>query len=470
MRTKLICAAAFAAIATVLVAQPSKALTLEEAIAAAVASNPQIGEAIYNRQAIGFELRQAKGLFLPRVDLELRGGIARYRTPATIPNGLEDDFNTREVRLAASQRIFDGFAALSEVQRQAARLDSASHRVFERSEFIALAVAREYIDIVRLRILIQRAQENLSFHVQISTDVNKATQGGATSIADQQQAQERVLAARARVDQIRDDLSQAESRFIQLVGLPIGNTATVPRLSKNIPNSLDKVLGVARVENPLLKLRTADLDAALAQVRGADANFYPRVTAELSTRKGKDVDNVNGKIEDHRAEVVARWNLFSGGIDTANREEQIRRASEARMIIHTAHREVEHECRSSWERRIWLRSQLNWLSQQSNVSRQLLGSYQEQFRIGARSLLDLLDTQNTAYATQAALLTAQYAEIFTEYRLLASMGMLVKTFKVSVSKDANANARTEHAVPPTPDSDPQPRFQLQDPWWDLRFR
>lgn len=100
----------------------------------------------------------------------------------------------------------------------------------------------------------------------------------------------------------------------------------------------------------------------------------------------------------------------------------------------------------------------------------MLGSYQEQFRIGARSLLDLLDTQNTAYATQAALLTAQYAEVFTEYRLLASMGMLVKTFKVPVSKDAKAEARPEHAVPPTPESDTLWRLQTNDPWWDLRFR
>jgi adhesin transport system outer membrane protein len=470
MRTSFGTAIAVGCVAFVMASKPAHSLSLVEAIATAVASNPQIGEAIYNRQAIGFELRQGKGLFLPRVDLELRGGVNRYRTPATIPGGLEDDFNTREVRLAVTQRIFDGFAALSEVQRQAARLDAASHRVFERSEFIALAVAREYIDIVRLRQLHQRAQENLSFHARVAGDVSKATQGGATSIADQQQAQERVLAARARVEQIRDDLSQAESRFIQLVGLPIGNATSVPRLTKHIPNSLDRVLGVARVENPLLKIRAAEIDAARAQIRAAESNFYPRVTAELSTRKGKDVDHVDGKVEDHRAEVVARWNLYSGGIDTANREEQIRRAGEARMISHTAHREVEHECRSSWERRIWLRSQSNWLSQQSAVSRQLLTSYQEQFRIGARSLLDLLDTQNTSYATQAALLTAQYAEVFTEYRLLASMGMLVKTFKVSVSKDAKADARTEHAVPPTPDSETMWRLQTQDPWWDLRFR
>ena len=46
------------------------ALTLKEAMAVAVESNPEIGQAIENREAIEFELRQAKGLYLPSVDLE----------------------------------------------------------------------------------------------------------------------------------------------------------------------------------------------------------------------------------------------------------------------------------------------------------------------------------------------------------------------------------------------------------------
>ncbi len=442
-------------------------MSLEEAIATAVAGNPQISEAIYNRQAVGFQLRQAKGLFLPRVDGELRAGRGRYRTPATIQNGLEDDFRPAEARITGAQRIFDGFQALSEVQRQAARLDSASHRVFERSEFIALAVAREYIDIARLRSLLARAQQNLSFHQTILGDVSKATTGGATSIADQQQAQERLLASQVRIMQIRDDLVQAESRFIQLVGLPIGNVGRIPSFGHAIPRSMDLVLGVARAENPLLKIRNADLDAQLAQVRSAESIFYPKLNAEVSAARGNDVNNVQGRVEDYRAELVARWNIFNGGIDAAGREEQVRRASELRMSVSVAHREVEHEVRQSWDRRDWLRRQAETLRRQSGVSRQLLQSYQEQFRIGARSLLDLLDTQNTGYATDAAYLTAQHAALFSEYRLLASMGRLVKTMKVTPSPAAEADNRPNHAVPPTPPSETMPRSK-GDPWFEIR--
>lgn len=323
------------------------------------------------------------------------------------------------------------------------------------------------IDIARLRTLLQRAQQNLAFHHSILGDVSKAATGGATSIADQQQAQERLIASQVRIEQIRDDLAQAESRFIQLVGLPIGPTGRILSVSAQLPRSIDQILGIARAENPLLKIRNADLDAQLAQVKSAESVFYPRVSAEVSASRGHDVNRVQGQTDEYRGELVARWNIFNGGIDAAAREEQIRRASELRMSVSVAHREVENEVRQSWERRRWLGSQRQMLQRQSQVSQQLLKSYREQFGIGARSLLDLLDTQNTAYATDAALLTAQHAELFSEYRLLASMGRLLKTMRVPPSNATQADNRAQNFVPPTPPSETMPRSK-GDPWFEIR--
>lgn len=49
-------------------------MSLRDAVNLTVYSNPEIGEAVFDRNAIGFELKQAKGEWLPRLDLEFRGG------------------------------------------------------------------------------------------------------------------------------------------------------------------------------------------------------------------------------------------------------------------------------------------------------------------------------------------------------------------------------------------------------------
>jgi adhesin transport system outer membrane protein len=58
-------------------------------------------------------------------------------------------------------------------------------------------------------------------------------------------------------------------------------------------------------------------------------------------------------------------------------------------------------------------------------------AYLQQFDIGQRGLLDLLDSDNELYLSRDSLVTATYAEIFANYRLLATMGALQKTLGIT---------------------------------------
>ncbi|TIP31516.1 MAG: channel protein TolC, partial [Mesorhizobium sp.] len=72
----------------------------------------------------------------------------------------------------------------------------------------------------------------------------------------------------------------------------------------------------------------SDIDAAASLVDAARAKYGPTITAEGVARGGYDIDGDNGDTSDLQARVVLRWNLYRGGIDKANEQEQIRRTSE----------------------------------------------------------------------------------------------------------------------------------------------
>lgn len=110
------------------------ALTLREAIAVAVESNPEIGQAIQNREAIEFELRQAKGLYLPSIDLEAATGVRRLDNDSRRALDTEDDaLYPSEAGVVITQKLYDHGARRAERDRQASRVDGASFRVLERS-------------------------------------------------------------------------------------------------------------------------------------------------------------------------------------------------------------------------------------------------------------------------------------------------------------------------------------------------
>jgi adhesin transport system outer membrane protein len=426
------------------------ALTLREAIAVAVESNPEIGQAVENREAIEFELRQAKGLYLPSVDLEASAGVRRLDSPTRRALSTEDDtLSPAEAGLTVTQKLYDHGARRAEVNRQASRVDGASFRVYERSEFIALTVVQDYLEYMLQTLILSEANKNLAFHQSIKGDIEESIRGGALTDADRQQADERLFAARARVIEATEELEAAKIRFFKTVGKPLTAATRPGSVAKSLPRSLDDAIGLARQNNPRVNIANSDIDAAAAGVDAARAKFGPEIVAEGRARTGYDIDGAEEDTNELQARLVLRWNLYRGGIDKANEQEQIRRASEQRLVLHQVYREIEEAVRTSWDRRFRQAELANTLRQQSSASERLVASYQEQFNVGQRSLLDVLDAQNTRFNTATLADIASYAALFAEYRLLAATGQLLRTMNVAPAKQSNGYARTEFNVPET---------------------
>ena len=442
------------------------AISLKSAIKIMLEANPEIGEAIARREAIEFELSQARGLYAPSIDGELRNGVQRLDSPGTRFSGTsDDDMHRRESRLNITQNLFSGFNRRGERHNHAARVDASSHRIYERSEFIGLNVVRLYLEVGRQMKIVQFADDNLAYHKRIYGDLKEGQSSGSISVADTQQAEERVFSAEARVVEANEELNGANIRFLKLVGKPLDNYQDPGSVVSFLPRTLPNAIGTARTNNPLIKIAKADLDAARALITKARSQYYPKLDLEVQGRAGRDLDGVHGREEEVRAELVLRWNLFRGGIDRANVQEQVRVTDGERYGLRRAHREVEEQVRLAWNRQVQQRRRYEVLKEQLASTERLIESYAEQFKVGDRSLLDLLDTQNTRFNTQVSVETARSALEFAEYRVLASTGKLLNTLHIEAPLQSETYARVEHRVPETPDGDTNRRMKPSHRWW-----
>jgi adhesin transport system outer membrane protein len=444
---------------TVLWGQPGSALTLKEAISTALHSNPEIGQAIEDREAIEFELRQAKGLYLPTIDLEASTGTRRLDSPSRRATGIEDDsLNNSEADLVVTQKLFDFGGRRAEVDKQASRVDSASFRVLDRSELIALAVVQDYLEYLLQARIVADTDQNVAFHQSMLAEIREGVQGGALTDADRQQAEERLYAAQARHTQALGELEEAKIRFYKTVGVPLANPIMPASVARSLPGTLDAAIGFARENSPRVKAANSDIDAAAADVKAARSKYGPEVFAEGRARSGVDMDGEEGWGNDVQVRVYLRWNLYRGGIDKANEQEMIRRASEQRMVLYQVYREIEETVRTSWDRRFRQADLAKTLRLQSQANDSLVASYREQFKVGQRSLLDVLDAQNTRFNTKILADTAIFASLFAEYRLLATTGQLLDVMNLSPPDQATAYAKEEFNTPSAPDADDYARL------------
>ena len=338
-----------------------------------------------------------------------------------------------------------------ELLRQAARVDGASLRVLERSEFIGLQVARQYLDVILQQRVAAAAQDNATFHRNLVGDLARGVDQGSISVADQQQAEERLQSAIVREQEAAQSLEDARISLRSLTGLDIGNVTLPPSLAAAMPPSLEQAIGQARTRNPLVRQAQADVDAANGAVKSAEGELLPTIGLEVRGRVGEDIDGFQGETNDIQGRVVMRWDVFDGGINRARVQEEVRKASMARYALHQRLREAEEDVRTAWNA---LESQgrvLQALDRQASVSDDLLLSYRSQFNVGRRSLLDVLDAQNTRFNTQVRLETARFSQLFAQYQTLAATNNFLDALSIAPGAGAGENERERFDYgPPVP--------------------
>jgi adhesin transport system outer membrane protein len=417
----------------------AQAMALKEAIELAISTNPDIGIVASNREAVDEELRQARGLYLPQVDVA--AGIGRERTnnraTRADPNNADALTLTRqEASLTVQQRIFDGFETDSTVKREKARVESAAQRVAENSEFLALDAVGSYLEVLRQRELVRLAEENVRVHTSILDSLKQRLAGGGGSRADVAQTEARTARARATLTQTLNDLRDAEATFTRVVGQFPDSLESPEFPSAALPANLDAAVGLAGTSNPTTRIFEADVRSADAEVSLSEAPFYPAVSLEAQTQYNDGREGVDDYEFNNQVMLRLRWNLFRGGIDRAARQEALARLSESKNRRQRAFLESEQEMRKSWFAFEANQQRVEDLSTSVRFNAETRDAYRQQFEVAQRTLLDVLDAENELFVSSGQLVTAQTNELVASYRILAVAGTLLSTLGVRPPEQA----------------------------------
>ena len=421
----------------------AQAISLEDAVRLTITTNPRIGIVASNREQIDEELRQARGFYLPTVDLAM--GIGRERTDdaGTRALGFSHRWLTREeAKLTIVQRLFDGFETGSRVEREKSRIQSAARRVYENSEFIGLDAIGAFLEVRRQRELLALAEQNILIHIDILESLKQRVAAGAGSSADVSQTEGRVSRARATQAQTANDLRDAEALYARVVGQHPDEIERPSLPTSALPGDLDDALEMARGGNPTVKIFEADVDAAEANVSLAASAFYPLITLEAESNYTNDAGGVDDWDWENRIMLRMRWNLFRGGIDRAARQEALSVVAENKNRRYNAFLEANEEVRRSWAAYEASQIRVRNLGEAVSHNVDTRDAYQLQFTVAQRTLLDVLDAENELFTSRGQLVSAELNELRAGYRLLAVAGTLLKTLNIAAPEQSIDTSET----------------------------
>jgi adhesin transport system outer membrane protein len=425
-------------LSTVCLTQVAKAevFSIRDAIKQTITTNPGVSEAAANRRATESEMRQVQSTLLPQVRLESRIGKERFDSnniPAVTGSGIWRD--SQEYSAVLRQIVFDGFATINEIWRQAARTDAAAMRTYERTELLALDASEAYLDVVRYIRLVELATRNLRAHQEILRNVDQRYAGGRAGEGDLQQTRERVAAAEAALAGFLQNLDEARARFRKVVGLEPVNLRWPGRLP-DLPASKDATLSVAIRYNPTIRAAQADADAAKYGYRATAGAFVPNVALEGRATTGRNYNNFIGDRDELSGKVVFSWDVFRGGQDLWRRNEMAERYIETTQRHARLQRDALESIDKAWSVRIYSGSRIAALTRQVAADRRTIDAYTKEYELGQRSLIDLLNAQNQLFSASVSLVSTQSLAIFSDFQMLAAMGHLLAYLNEPHSIDA----------------------------------
>ena len=410
---------------------------LRDAVATAIANNPRIEEATANRRAVDEELNQARGLFLPRLDLEATAGYYYNHQPedGTIHDNRWGDMAT----LTGRYTLFDGGFRGAEVDKQVARVGGAAERVRERSQLIAIETIRAYLDIVRFTEIKRLAAANITEHRRYLDLARTRFRGGSSTQGEVDLAKERLFAAESTLEDVKRTLGLAKARYLNLVGRSPGYLA--PVTLPPVPKDRRAVRNRARATNPTLLAAARDVEAAKAELAQAGAAFRPKVDLEARGSVGHDQGGTPGPDHDASARFVLNWNLYDGRIKDARLRERAERVAEVMARQDRLRRAVDEAVDRAWIDMLGADSRLRVIDRQVAAGTSLVASYRQEFDTGLRSLLDLMQAVGTRFNSGVQQRTTRALTILARYELLASMGGLLRHFRLGAGPDAEPEVR-----------------------------
>jgi adhesin transport system outer membrane protein len=200
--------------------------------------------------------------------------------------------------------------------------------------------------------------------------------------------------------------------------------------------------------NPKVLLAQADVRVADAEIDKEAAPLYPRLDLEVIGNTNRHNNGLENTTYSATFLLVARYNLYRGGADLARVREFKWRKAEAQEQLRVQERAVAEDVRLSWSARDTQRSRIQTLTDQVEANQNTRDVYAQQFDIGQRSLLDLLDATNELFLSKNDLITAKYEELFANYRILASQGELVQALGVAFPTEATPGEAEFETIAP----------------------
>ena len=365
--------------------QRGTGLQLKQAVHMALQHHPSIADAVATLAQEDAGIDVAKSGYYPQVRMGLGSGNA---------SNVVNNTSSTLLSTSVSQMLYDFGKVGASVKQAKARVIRQHGYVLKQMAAISQQTADATVMVHRFQQLEVIARDQVKAVMDVYELAKLRGAAGLSTQADPIQAWSRVDAARANYLQMRSQRKQWIERLRTLVG------PDMPSQVDALPEELLDFIGVGlEVDSdalPDVQIAKADLSVASAQLDQAKAQRLPTFSVDASLDKSLNgVPQATMRPDGTSYSVMFNVSsaLFQGGSLQAQIKGAVAAEEAAHKRIETALLNADDQVRSYREQLQGARERLSVLSNRKRTIMEVRNLYREQYTLGTRSILDLLNAE-----------------------------------------------------------------------------
>ncbi len=423
-------------------ANEQSAMPLTYVSSKAIENNPEVQEAWHAFKSSIYGVDAARSGYLPSVDVSASAGYERRNY------GVEEEYNRNTAELSVTQMLYDGFRTSNTVDRFKRIQLIRYFELISQTEQTALEASIALLDVQKFKELVQLAEANLQEHESVYQQIEQSVGAGVARAADLEQISGRLSLAQSNVLTEYSNLHDVSARYLRVVGeLPMNDIKQADLDEKNIPISVNQALDVAYKNSPSFYASLYNIEAQKANAKAQKAAFHPNV--DLSARYGSQDRDELGQNEtrtEARVGIDISYNLYNGGLDNANLEQAYQDINIAKYQRDQSCIDIRQSLQIAYYNVTILEQKLPALDQHRASSTKVKIAYKDQFDIGQRTLLDVLDAENESFQSTRSYIVAFYDRQSAILTMLKEMGKLLPALNVMSDKYPTLKELTDDPI------------------------
>lgn len=409
-------------------------VSLQAALQSAMDTNPDFLSKKHAYSSSHEAYLKSFGALLPQVNLIAKGGyqVIQNDTTSALFGDRQGEGWANDMRVVMSQLLFDGGVTGSRVEADKFHSQSRKEELFNTAEDVGLTATQYFMEVIRNRALIDLCENNIAEHEKILELTRIRLDSGGGTQVDVNQAEASLEEARSRLVQARQGLEDAEAGYLKVFGSKAGQLAMPQRPKQAIPQTVEEGVALAMDNNRALKAARLAMAQKENEAKSAENQHAPQLYAKVSGGRSDNTGGYESNYHDVSAMLQLSFNLYSGGSISAAIREAKSEASKSVQDAEAVRREVEENVRTAYSFHHATWKLLPILRDLNDENANVVASYADQFRMGKRTLLDLISAQKSLFSSQQVYLNAMAAHTFSYYRICMPISSLLSTLNVKV--------------------------------------